>query len=121
MKRDKDKLLYAFHTEPQVKILELLWREGPLTLEDITNALKVDSKKAYEELENLVKRHIVGKRVEAHSYEREVYYPKMSKERRIELCEIALKYSSMPPGLMEIEEEERMRREIRKFARKTHL
>ncbi|MDW8034545.1 MAG: hypothetical protein RMI79_06420 [Nitrososphaerota archaeon] len=67
-----------------------------------------------------LRKHIVGKR-EVHSNPEEFYYAKISREGLIELCEIALKYSSKPPGLMEIEEEERMKKEIRKFARKVRL
>ncbi|MEM2488243.1 MAG: DeoR family transcriptional regulator [Thermoproteota archaeon] len=122
MKNSKDRVLHTFYTESQLKILELLWDKGPLSVEDIINELHMSPEQVRRELEVLEKNaYVVGRRVETHSNPEESYYATIGKERLIELGEIALKYSSIPPALIEMEEKERRNKEIRKFACKAHL
>ena len=114
----KEEILYNFYDENEIKILNLLW-DKPMSLEEISNSLQINSEEVYKTLSRLEKECVINKRVEYS--QKEVYYAAISKERAIELCEVALKDSSKLLSQLEVEADEDMRRRLKEFAHKAQL
>ena len=114
----KEEILCNFYDENEIKILNLLW-DKPMSLEEISNSLQINSEEVYKTLSRLEKECVINKRAEYS--QKEVYYAAISKERAIELCEVALKDSSKLLSQLEVEADEDMRRRLKEFARRAQL
>jgi predicted transcriptional regulator len=117
----REEILYNFYDEDKIRILNLLWNRGAMDLEEISRSLQIEPKVALKALSELEKECVIGKRVEHHSIARELYYAAIGRERCIELCEMVLEDSSKSLLQLEMEAEEEMRKNLKRFARKAHF